>query len=152
METFSAYLAFCVENPLGHYTWSSISSTFHKGPVMRSFNVFFCVSLNEPLNEQSSCRWFDTPWRSCVVIIMLRIWSSAHWNRKNNSRIYTKMDWIIITYIHQHYSIAATQLASRSDVQPFRVLRMEIKSFAGLAKQWTAEQSNVFQSFLSHLY
>ena len=72
--------------------------------------------------------------------------------KQKNSRIYTKMDAIIIIYIPQYYSIVATQLASRSDVQPFRVLRMEIKSFAGLPKQWTAEQSNVFQSFLANLY
>ena len=38
----------------------------HKWPVMSTFVVFFVVSLNKLL----SCRWFETPWRSCDVIVM----------------------------------------------------------------------------------
>ena len=27
-------------------------------------------SINELLNKQSSCRWFETPWRACDVTVM----------------------------------------------------------------------------------
>ena len=33
----------------------------HKGPTMRSFDVIFVVSLGKLLNNQSRCRWFETP-------------------------------------------------------------------------------------------
>ena len=36
----------------------------------RRFDVFFDVSLNKPLNKQSSCRWFETQWRPCDVIVI----------------------------------------------------------------------------------
>ena len=38
----------------------------HKGPNMYSFGVFLVVSFNKLLNKQSSCRWFETPRRSCM--------------------------------------------------------------------------------------
>ena len=34
------------------------------------FYVFFDVSLNKLLTKQASCRWFETPWRSCDVTAM----------------------------------------------------------------------------------
>ena len=42
--------------------------SLHKGPVIRSFDTFV-VSANKLLNEQSS---FETPWRSCDVIVMAK--------------------------------------------------------------------------------
>ena len=36
----------------------------------RRFDVFFDVSLNKPLTKQSSCRWFETQWRPCDVIVI----------------------------------------------------------------------------------
>ena len=41
-----------------------------KRPIMRSFYITFVVNLNELLNNQPSCRWFETPWPSCDVIMM----------------------------------------------------------------------------------
>ena len=46
-----------------------------KEPVMRSFNLFV-VRLGQLLNKQSSCQWFDAPWRlydgtaMCQVVIL----------------------------------------------------------------------------------
>ena len=35
------------------------------------FFFFFDVNLSKPLYKQSSCRWVDTPWRSCDIAVML---------------------------------------------------------------------------------
>ena len=43
--------------------WSVASP--HKSPVTRCFNIFFDVSLNNLLNTQPNCGWFETPWHSC---------------------------------------------------------------------------------------
>ena len=52
----------------------------HKGPVMRSSDVFFDVISSKLSNKQPSCRWFEMPsWRSCGVIVIVRraglLWS-----------------------------------------------------------------------------
>ena len=47
---------------------STMDST-HKWPVIRSFCVFFVVSLNKLLQKQSSCRWVERQWRSCDVAV-----------------------------------------------------------------------------------
>ena len=39
----------------------------HTGPVIHGFDIFFVASLNKRLNKESSCRWTDSPWRSCDV-------------------------------------------------------------------------------------
>ena len=36
----------------------------NKEPINAGVNVFFDVSLNKRWNDRSSCRWFETPWRS----------------------------------------------------------------------------------------
>ena len=51
----------------------------HKGPVMRSFDVFFDVRLNKRLSKQSRVWWFGTPsrslWRHCYEMsFFIRIW------------------------------------------------------------------------------
>ena len=38
--------------------------SFKNGPVMRSFDVPFVVGLNKLFTKHSSCRLFETPWRS----------------------------------------------------------------------------------------
>ena len=48
----------------------------HKGPVMRSFDVFFVVCLYKLLNKQSNYGWFVVPWYSCDIIVIL-IFSAA---------------------------------------------------------------------------
>ena len=63
METFSALLALCAGN-------SPVTGEFPaQRPVTRSFDVFFDLSLNKRMNEQSWGWWFETPsrplWRHC---------------------------------------------------------------------------------------
>ena len=65
METFSALLAICAGN-------SPASGEFPaQRPVMRSFDVFFDLCLNERLRKQSWGWWFETLsrplWRHCNV-------------------------------------------------------------------------------------
>ena len=48
-----------------------------KGPVMLKFNVFFVVSLNKLLRQQSNFQWFETPWRLCDVTVMHYIYVAS---------------------------------------------------------------------------
>ena len=63
METFSALLSLSV------WFSRSLVNSSHKGPVTRSFDVFFDLHLNKQLNKQSRRWWFETPsrslWRHC---------------------------------------------------------------------------------------
>ena len=57
METFSASLAICAGN-------SPVTGEFPaQRPVMRSFDVFFSLRLNERLRKQWWGWWFETPSR-----------------------------------------------------------------------------------------
>ena len=51
----------------------------HKGPVTRSFDVFFDLGLNKRLNKQSLGWWFETP-------------SSPLWRHFNDNNFDTKID------------------------------------------------------------
>ena len=66
MEPFSALLALCAGNSQG-----PVNSP-HKGPVTRSFDVFFDLRLNKRLSKQPWGWWFKTPswslWRQCNAI------------------------------------------------------------------------------------
>ena len=55
----------------GHvFQWPAVVS-LHFGTVMPNFDFFlFGVRLHKRLNKQSSSRWFEKFWRSCVVIAM----------------------------------------------------------------------------------
>ena len=61
METFSASLAICAGNSPGEFP--------AQRPVMRSFDVFFDLRLNQRLSKQSWGWWFKTLsrplWRQC---------------------------------------------------------------------------------------
>ena len=63
METFSVLLALCEGNP--PVTGGFLSQR----PVMRSFDVFFDLSLNKRLSKQPRCWWFElmsgSVWRHC---------------------------------------------------------------------------------------
>ena len=72
METFSALLAICAGN-------SPVTGEFPtQRPVMRSFDVFFDLSLNNRWNKQSWGWWFETSsrplWRHCNEAQWPRIW------------------------------------------------------------------------------
>ena len=46
----------------------------HKGPVMWSFDVFFfffTASLNTLLNNQLGCQWYEMPWCSWDIRVMM---------------------------------------------------------------------------------
>ena len=43
----------------------SPTDSSHKGSVMRTFDNFFVVGLNNLLNTWYSCWWFETPYHSC---------------------------------------------------------------------------------------
>ena len=51
----------------------------YKVPVMRCFGIFFIVNLNDLLNKQSNCLWFDTLiWYHCnfvYVFHIMQIWN-----------------------------------------------------------------------------
>ena len=65
MGALSALPALCEENH-----WSPVDSP-HKGPVILNFDVFDCVPMNKLLNKQSTCRWFETPYRSINVDVVI---------------------------------------------------------------------------------
>ena len=66
----------------GEQTFSCITDLLcrgHKGPVMRNADAFFIVNTNNLLNEQSSYRWVEMPWRSCGVTLMTdKVWDEFH--------------------------------------------------------------------------
>ena len=75
VRTFSALLALCAGNspvtdqfPAQKASGLTVNSP-HKGPVTRSFDGFFDLSLNKRLSKQSWDWWFETPscplWRHC---------------------------------------------------------------------------------------
>ena len=55
----------------------------HKGPVTRSFDVFFDLRLNKRLSKHSWGWWFETPsrplWRHCNVLASCLLWVFAQW-------------------------------------------------------------------------
>ena len=78
MEIFPALLALCAGN-------SPVTGEFRsQRPVTRSFDVFFDLRLNKPLDRHPRRRWFETPsrllWRHCNVIINAIHSSKIYWH------------------------------------------------------------------------
>ena len=42
----------------------------HNWSVTQSSDVLFAVSPDKLQNKQSSCQWFETPWRSCDITVL----------------------------------------------------------------------------------
>ena len=63
VETSSALLALC-------HRW--LVDSPHKGPAMDKASPCFFLSAWTPLNKKSSHQRFETPWRSCDVIVMVQ--------------------------------------------------------------------------------
>ena len=61
MEMASAFLALCAG-----IHWSTVNSLHNNA----NEHVLFDASLNELLDKQWSCQWFETPRRSCDVTVM----------------------------------------------------------------------------------
>ena len=64
METFSVSQVLCEGTP------SVTGDSRHKGPVMRSFGIYFIVRQIDQLDKQSSCRWFEAASRRCEATVM----------------------------------------------------------------------------------
>ena len=47
-----------------------IFGLLYKVEIIRNFDDFFGESLNNLLNKQPYCQWFETLWRTCCVILM----------------------------------------------------------------------------------
>ena len=89
-----------------------------QGTVMRNFDV----SLNEPLNKQSSCRWFETPIRICDVMVMITC-------RCRGSKSFNFVDWFfgrLIDVVHNNrtshvqgwFKVCAKPMRRRYKVTP----------------------------------
>ena len=79
METFPALLTICAGN-------SPVTGEFPaQRPVMRSFDVFFDLSLNKRLSKQSRGLWFEMSsrllWRHGNVINTSNVISWTNWAR-----------------------------------------------------------------------
>ena len=67
IETLVPLLALCYGNlPM-------IGGFPSRLPVMRVFDISFVVAVKKLLSKQTSCQWFELPWRSCGVIWFLTI-------------------------------------------------------------------------------
>ena len=78
------HLAICEENLSVSFVRANHQSLAgspwpHKGPVMWSFDIYFVVSPNKLLIKQLICRWFEMPWRSCGVSVMLMASLGSVW-------------------------------------------------------------------------
>ena len=67
------------------YHWSYVAAInrspvdfLHKVSVMQSFGISSVDSLNELFGKQSSCLWFETPWRWCGVTVICRASIKGH--------------------------------------------------------------------------
>ena len=45
----------------------------HKGAVPLDFDILLVLRLNNTLTKWSCCRWFETPWRSWHVTVMVSL-------------------------------------------------------------------------------
>ena len=86
METFSALLAPCEENP-------PVTGGFpSQRPVTRSFDIFFDLRLNICMNKRTKRRWFETPshslWRHCNADKTLFAETKTRWWLKNKCMLY----------------------------------------------------------------
>ena len=63
MKTFPRFWPFYGNPPV-------IGDSNHKGTTTHGFGVFCYVRLNNRYIKQWNCRWFEVPWRPCVVTVM----------------------------------------------------------------------------------
>ena len=64
---------FHITGPLGRESTGDRWIPVTKG---KECNFFFFVHRNRLLNEQSSCQWSETPWRSCDVTVRVHAYPS----------------------------------------------------------------------------
>ena len=51
------------------YKGNRLGASPHKWTIICSFNVFYVVNQSKLMNTQSSCLWFQTPWRFPYVML-----------------------------------------------------------------------------------
>ena len=78
-------LLFCITSPLW---WKSLGQRWipSKRLIMWTFYVSLFGSLNNILNKQPSCRWYEKPWRSCDVTVMDHMETKMNPNYTVNNR------------------------------------------------------------------
>ena len=105
METLSALLAICEENPQ-----ATCGFPLTKGLVIWSSDVFVIVYLNILLIEHLSCQW-----RSCDVTVMLIV--TFHTGRgkteKNSCQLYQSDEPILPIFFSLQYPIRLILLLSK---------------------------------------
>ena len=82
MEMFSALLSLSVENSVERDRYVELW-------------CFVNSSLNRLLNKQSSCRWFELPWRSCDLTVM----------SYGGSGNFRKLPLLVVLYRHLTVSV-----------------------------------------------
>ena len=102
--------------------WLPVDST-QKRSVMRIFEVWVIISLNEVSNKQPSCRWFETSRRQWLLLK----WTLAicKW------RVYHYCDVIMNTVASQITSLTVVYLTVNSDAD-----QRKHKSSASLVFVW----------------
>ena len=72
-EHFQHYLPF-----VRGIHWSPVDSQ-HKGSVFWSYYDPLGISLANMLNKRRRCRWFETPWLSCNIMVMSFLALTQRW-------------------------------------------------------------------------
>ena len=124
METFSALLTICAGN-------SPVTGEFPaQRPVMRSFDVFFDLSLNKRLSEQSWGWWFEPLsrplWRHCN-----RQWTARYLERDlYQICVHVSCSHVVVLFSLGYISITeliyASYLSIRVDPVPNGVILKDI--------------------------
>ena len=76
--------------------------SLHKGSVIRWF-VIFVVDMNKLLKKQTSCRRFETSWRSCDVTVIQSWCTSQRWINKATKKR-SKAVCLFYRYIWDYYT------------------------------------------------
>ena len=105
----SALLALCEKNPL-------VNSSFPSKMVNDAgLWYFFAVNVNMLLSKHSSHRWFQKPWRSCKVTVMVRditVVRVSNWGIRWRLRVLNNVD--------PESMPEGTTFSARSKPKPFK--------------------------------
>ena len=73
--------------------------SLHKWPVMERFNASFFANMNKLLHKESSCWWFEMPWRSSESRHKLKASISQHMVHHHDDVTWPKNIWDILSEI-----------------------------------------------------
>ena len=139
----------------------------HKGPVILSFDVFFC-SWPERTVGQSRCRLFETPWCSCDATVMgmdKSLFMTYWWmfcNCHSRALYDTKLHWTVLkrllraskNYKHPPQHIAGGWTDKIATVLPCSVSTIQYKNTyyiycSNHCLQWPWDRSTFRMSYRS---